>query len=497
MEVRNRRYFNLTVISLLSYVMAFLHQVLIAYYFGTSSALDGYFYALAILGVMMVYLNPMKEAIVSSIFEKAQNSLEEASRILTSACITLIMMGIITCVLILVAINLLDTTHSSEGFKNAINILPMLIPYVFIFVLSEMCLIVLTSFDLAEIQAKARIFCILTTLTVTFFVAPIYGVYGIAASITLGQICILITSLFGLHGVGLRVRINLFRIFKEPRFLIMFFSLLGSYCFSQSYIFLERWALAGSGEGLVSSFQYAVLLVASIVSVIAYPMVNLLWPKFMAFDDKKNNSSILIYAFETAKPMLILITLTCFFIFNSSVETITVLFYRGEFDAYSLERTAIALKLTIFAAIPLTVYTIGVKILMSKNLAYPLAIINILMALFGSMVIALSVYFDSTELLLLHWLISNGFGASIIIFYLIKDSEFILTEISKGLFFVAKVVAISYGTLFFIPDLYQGENIILSLFALIGEGAGYFIISIFLLWSFGILPRNFSKILKQ
>lgn len=497
MVIHNRRYVSLTLISSFSYVIAFFHQMLIAYYFGTSSALDGYFYALAILGIMMVYLNPMKESIVSLVFEKAQESLEDASKILTSGCVTLILLGVVTSALILLGTNLIDTMGSSEAFKNAINILPLLIPYVLIFALSEMCLIVLTSFDLAEIQAKARVLCVLITLVATFFIAPIYGVNGIVVSITLGQIAILIISLIGLHGVGLRVRMNFMRIFKERQFLIMFISLLISYCFSQGYIFLERWALAGNGEGLVSSYHYAALLVTAMVSVIAYPMINLLWPKLMGFKDKNNNLSILKYSFESAKPMLIFITLTCFFIFSTSSETITVLFYRGEFNEYSLERTTIALKSTIFAAIPMTVYTIGVKILMSKNLAYPLATINIAMAIFGSAVILLSVHLNSTELLLLHWFISTAFGSIMIIFYLMRDSQFALMEFLKGLFFVLKVVTISYGTLFFVPDLYNGANIALSFFALISEGIGYFIMAIFLFWSFGLLPRNLSGLIKN
>ena len=497
MLVRNRRYLNLTVLSGFSYVIAFFHQMLLAYYFGTSSALDGYFYALAILGLMMVYLNPIKEAIVSTVFERAQNSLEEASEILTSGLVTLFFMGILTCALILLGTNLLDITHSSEALKNSTNVLLLLIPYVFIFALSEMCLIVLTSFDLAEIQAKARILCVVTTLAVTFFIAPIYGVNGIVASITLGQISILIISLIGLHGVGLRIRKNFWIIFKDPQFLLMFFSLLVSYCFSQGYIFLERWALAGTGEGLISSYQYASTLVTAMVSVLAYPMINLLWPKLMAYDNKRSNFSILRFAFESAKPMLVLVTLVCFFIFSTSSETVTVLFYRGEFDEYSLERTVIALKSTIFAAIPMTVYTLGVKILISKNLAYPLATISISMALFGSAVIALSVYLNSTELLLLHWLISTAFGALIIIFYLMRDSGIALMEFLKDLLFVAKVGAISYGALFFVPDLYLGENIAFRLVALIGEGIGYFIMTIFLFWSFGMLPKNLSELLKH
>lgn len=238
MLVRNRRYLNLTVLSGFSYVIAFFHQMLLAYYFGTSSALDGYFYALAILGLMMVYLNPIKEAIVSTVFERAQNSLEEASEILTSGLVTLFFMGILTCALILLGTNLLDITHSSEALKNSTNVLLLLIPYVFIFALSEMCLIVLTSFDLAEIQAKARILCVVTTLAVTFFIAPIYGVNGIVASITLGQISILIISLIGLHGVGLRIRKNFWIIFKDPQFLLMFFFVIGKLLFFTGlYIF--------------------------------------------------------------------------------------------------------------------------------------------------------------------------------------------------------------------------------------------------------------------
>ena len=497
MVIRNHRYISLTSISTFSYVIAFFHQMLIAYYFGTSSDLDGYFYALAIVGFMMVYLNPMKESIVLLVFEKAQESLEDASKILTSGCVTLILLGVVTSALILLGTNLIDTMGSSEAFKNAIYILPLLIPYVLIFALSEMCLIVLTSFDLAEIQAKARVLCVLITLVVTFFIAPIYGVNGIVVSITLGQIGILIISLIGLYRVGLRVRMNFMRIFKERQFLLMFISLLVSYCFSQGYVFLERWALAGNGEGLVSSYQYAAILVTAMVSVIAYPMINLLWPKLMGFKDKNNNFHILKYAFESSKPMLILITLVCFFIFSTSSETITVLFYRGEFNEYSLERTTIALKSTIFAAIPMTVYTIGVKILMSKNLAYSLATINIAMAIFGSAFILLSVHLNSTELLLLHWFISTTFGALIIIFYLMRNSEFTLIEFFKGLFFVVKVAAISYGALFFVPDLYHGEGLAFRLVALISEGIWYFIMTIFLFWIFGLLPRNLSGLIKN
>jgi putative peptidoglycan lipid II flippase len=268
----------------------------------------------------------------------------------------------------------------------------------------------------------------------------------------------------------------------------MFLSLVVNYIIAQGYMLYEKWGMGLFGNGVISSFQYSVLIVTSIISILAYPMINLIWPKFLEQEHSENRKLMIQSGINAALPMMFILTVVCIFIFNSAEEIITILFYRGEFDLVSLELTARALYLTIFAALPISIYTLGLRLIMSQGRSALVATAGTGVGIIGIFIIYMSLKLNSVYLLQSHWLISNSFGALFIVLVLIRESEQKLSKVLASVIKPILVLAISITLVLYLPDFYRGPSSVFLAFSLMLE----IFIYLFLILSTSIILKIFT-----
>jgi peptidoglycan biosynthesis protein MviN/MurJ (putative lipid II flippase) len=197
---------------------------------------------------------------------------------------------------------------------------------------------------------------------------------------------------------------------KDRAFASMFLSLLLNYLLAQSYILVERWTISDLQPGALSAFQYATLLVNVMISLLALPLSNLLWPRFLSLARQGERGAIPTLAWEAGAPMLFVLFALVAFTWLTAPEVVHVVFRRGSFDADSVQQTVAALRLTLFAAIPIVLVTVALRGLMSQGRSMQVAAVGILIAVVGIGVLALARMLGSLPLAQAHWMIANSCG---------------------------------------------------------------------------------------
>jgi peptidoglycan biosynthesis protein MviN/MurJ (putative lipid II flippase) len=102
---------------------------------------------------------------------------------------------------------------------------------------------------------------------------------------------------------------------------------------------------------------------------------------------------------------------------------VQLLFYRGSFDSVSVSQTSQALGATVFAAIPVSLFTIFSRILYSQGRGRAIAAAGISVAIIGSGIVLLAGWLGSVTLVQWHWVVSNAIGLMIILYLLLRRTS--------------------------------------------------------------------------
>jgi peptidoglycan biosynthesis protein MviN/MurJ (putative lipid II flippase) len=175
--------------------------------------------------------------------------------------------------------------------------------------------------------------------------------------------------------------------------------------------------------GLVASYQYSVALVNVLISLLAFPLANLLWPRFLAQASQEGVDAMLQTTARVLAPLVLVLMACCSFTERFAVEIVEVLFARGSFDAVSVEQTSQALRATVFAAIPISLFTIFSRILFSQGRGHAIAFGGMSIALSGSGVVLLAGTLGSVALVQWHWVIGNTVGLLAIVYVLLRRTS--------------------------------------------------------------------------
>jgi peptidoglycan biosynthesis protein MviN/MurJ (putative lipid II flippase) len=120
--------------------------------------------------------------------------------------------------------------------------------------------------------------------------------------------------------------------------------------------------------------------------------------------------------------VLVLLACSCF-AEQFSQEIVQLIFARGSFDEVSVAQTSQALRATVFAAIPVSLFTIYSRILFSQGRGQAIAAGGISIALSGSVVVLLAGWLGSVTLVQWHWAIGNSVGLLVIFYVLLRSSS--------------------------------------------------------------------------
>jgi putative peptidoglycan lipid II flippase len=405
-----RRLGSLVALSGLATLVGFGTQLLVAYHFGTSARLDSYWLALAVATSLSFYVHPLRESLIGVVFRGAQSDPDRASEVLSAGVMVLLVGSCLAALVLGVGSGLSWFPSGSAEQGPFSHLLLAFLPFIFLFALSETFNAVLLSFNLAQHQAWARLLSSIVAVLSVGLLGGWLGVYALVISLLVGQLVVLAVSWQALRARGLRWRFVGFASLRNRAFVSMFLSLLLNYFLAQSYVLIERWTISDLQLGALSAFLYATLLVNVMISLLALPLSNLLWPQFLALECQGERDAIPKLAWETGAPVLFVLFALVAFTWKTAPEVVHVIFLRGNFDVDSMHQTVAALRMTLFAAILISLVTVALRGLMSQGRSIQVAAVGILMAVVGIGVLALARLLGSLPLAQAHWMIANGCG---------------------------------------------------------------------------------------
>lgn len=419
----HRRFGSLVLLSGAATLVGFATQMLVAYNFGTSALLDSYWLALAVATALSFYVHPLRESLVQSVFKATKAKDERASEIFTAGIVILLILCAVTALALYIGVSLGLAEPIGVHNSDFSTLLLAFIPFLFFFALSETANAVMLSYNLALPQAWARLVSAAFTMACVGILGHIIGVYALLASLLIGQVIVLLVSWRNLYRNGLRWRYRGLTLLRDQAFMAMFGSLLLNYLLAQSYVFVERLTMTALAPGALSAFLYATLLVNVFVSLLALPLSNLLWPRFLELERDGERDKMPLVAWQSSAPVMFLLLAMILFGWHKAPAVVSVIFERGNFDAASHAKTVAALRMTIFAAVPISMVTIALRALMSQGRSTQVAVVGIIMAVVGLMILGVAFYSRSLPLAQSHWAVANLCGAILAWVWLIQNDR--------------------------------------------------------------------------
>jgi len=417
-----QRYGWLFLVSTLGSVLSFGNQLVVTFHFGTSVVLDAYWALFAAVNFLLFYVQPLREALVPPVFRAAGADRERACALFSAGLAAQAVLALVSTALVLLAPAwvLLRFRLHEPGLER---LLFGFLPFFVLFALAETCNGLLLSFNRAVYQAVARLASALIGLTFLWLLADRIGVLALVFSLLIAQFATLLLSVVGLQREGMRwVWRGFAPLWHVPRFRSVLSALLFTYMLTHVYIFVERVTMLGMQPGLVASYQNSVALVNVLITLLAFPLANLLEPLFLAQvtqEERGDADAMLHTAARVVAPLTLTLLACCSFADRFATEIVQVLFARGAFDAVAVAQTSKALRATVFAAIPISLFTIFGKILLSQGRSRAIATGGAGIALSGMLIVLMAGKLGSVALVQWHWFIGNTVGLSMVLFMLL------------------------------------------------------------------------------
>ena len=484
MSTLKTRFGALVLLSTAGYLVSFFSQLVIAYHFGTSKEMDTYWVGLALVNMVSFYSSPLKEALVPVIHRAQQLGDAQAGRVLSAGLsLLLALMAVSGALLWLLSAGVAGwpMAGSIEVMSGGVfELLPWLLVYLFMLVLAETLNSTLVSLNQVLRQALVRIFAALVLLGTISTLGSSMGVSGLLVAQIFGMATLLFTSWLALRHFRIRFLMRAWPVLRGTGMFPLFASLLISYFFAQLYVMAERSAMVHMGAGLVSCFQYSVTLVNVLVSLLAYPLSNLLWSQFLiraADGDLKQSHTLAIRACGL---LFYVLSVVCVFIWCYAREIIELVYARGAFDETSVQLTSEALRATIFAAIPISIGSILGRLLVSSFNARVTVLAGLVSTTVGLTVLGLSLVYDSKQLIMTHWIFSNTAGAlTAVLFFtrIYRPSSRELISFGKWIFQMLIIIFISIWITSKFKISYDDSDLLMLLLT---QGSIYYL-AIFLL----------------
>lgn len=447
-----KKFSILVILSTLGYALSFGNQLVISYYFGTKSSLDAYWAALGIANFLCFYLHPLKESLIPAIFKNSKISIDQASLLLSSSLSLMGYLVLLSSLVILFFPNtlILMLRDSSSSGHDLLALLPWFVPFIFLFTLSETLNAVLLGFNKNLAQATSRLIASIGSLATLILLSKPMGINAMVISLLLNQTIVLLISYWSIRKIPLKLKWVSTTHIRNANVLSVFGSLLISYLIAQFYVLLERNVMMQLKPGLLSSYQYSTTLVNTLLSILAFPLANLLWHKFLEANHHADTERAKLILFRALGILFILLLVICTFSFINAKSIIFLIYSRGAFDTTSLEVTSNALKTTIFAAIPIGLSTVIGRYLISSQHPRNAALIGLAISFASISLILISYSIQSSTLIQWNWLGGNLLGLIASLFFVANDAS--KRELSKAVSFALHSITVVTVAALLAPD---------------------------------------------
>ncbi|MHB8742006.1 MAG: lipid II flippase MurJ [Sulfuricaulis sp.] len=440
-----RRYIYLVGLSSAGYLLSFASQMVISYHFGTSSSLDAYWVALATVNALAFYQHPIREALVPEFHSRLDRDPHAANDYFSRAFTLVVLLSALAALAAWLMpgtlAGIVASGIASSTRQQVVVLLQGLAPAILLLAVSEILNGILTCYNRVIWQALARMLGAISSLASLLSLAGIWGAKALVVAFLAGQAAMAAVQIYMLYRLGLRYRPRWARRLGH-KFFAVAGALLVSYLLSQGYAVFEKNTFAYFSAGLVSAFQYGTVIVNVLISVIALSMSQLLWPRFLDGIANDDHMDIRHTTARATRFLLLLLGLLCLFFFLEAERVIRLVYARGAFGQESVAQTVTAFRAAIFAAMPIAVTSILVRVLVSLRAANALSWIGGIMAVGGIATLAAARAVHSQELAMFHWLIGNSIGVAVTCWFYSRAYDFRREDVVRSLLWVVRLVTV-------------------------------------------------------
>ncbi len=294
MTVTKRRIAQATFIvlflSILSKVVGFAREQLVAFFYGATGLTDAYVVAntISTLAVAMIS-GPLTTAFLPLFAGQAAGKSREEARAFASTAVTLTSFAVLLISVSAVfpapaLVKLLAPGFEGERLKTAVTLTRMLLPVMVVPLLSAFSKAVLNTYDEFAVPALAPVLQNLVIIACVSLLAPTMGIMALAVGVVLGYF-----TAFACTLPALKKQRGLFQIsvkFDEntKELLILAAPLAVGALFSQLYTLVDKYLASGFPEGSIAVLGYADrvrqlplgLFVTAVVTVVL-PALSRMW----------------------------------------------------------------------------------------------------------------------------------------------------------------------------------------------------------------------------
>jgi putative peptidoglycan lipid II flippase len=334
-----------TLITILSKVLGFLRDSLIAAYFGASAMTDAYFVSLAVPNVLFAaFSTAISSGVIPMYMEAHHRSEEEGKRWIRQLGSFFFWVSLIICVIAFwfspQIVDIVGGKMPASQRALTIELTKITIPSFIFFVLAAFANGVLNThkhFFLPSLSSLPN--NVLIVLFILFF-GDRYGVIGITwcaliAAVTQYWIQLPLMKRYGFSLFPIQLKMN-----KEVRSsFASFFPIIVASIAVQMNILVDQMVASRLSEGSVSALNYAVKLLYLPLSIVASSLMTVLFPYVV--EAAKTKAETFLDTALKGFNLILWISIpigTIMWVMNK--EIIRIVFERGKFDEHDVQITA-------------------------------------------------------------------------------------------------------------------------------------------------------------
>ncbi|WP_411954040.1 murein biosynthesis integral membrane protein MurJ [Alkalibacillus sp. S2W] len=334
-------------LSIVSKLLGFVREAIIANYFGTSIAADLFYVAFIIPTIAFTVIgSTARGRVLPLTIENMQQSSDQAHKILQGFIQLFLIIACIITAFILVGsqplIQLIAPGFSSSEVKSAAYLTSLLSPLVIILTMASISQIIYHAHESFTIPAVGPVVNNFLVVLMIMLLHPYLGLYSLAVAVLIGGISQFTIQWINIPNKRLYFRkwdkqqlINSFKLLK-PMIPILIATMA-----LQLNTLVDRLVASFLEEGSIAALNYSYRLLWIPLSILLIPITTIIFPKLtQAFQHNQANYE----KFISTGFKLILLTSIPFMIVMllEASHLVSMVYERGAFDANATQRTSYA-----------------------------------------------------------------------------------------------------------------------------------------------------------
>lgn len=493
-----RSFFVVAGITLFSYGLSFINQLMYSRYFGTSASLDAVYIAQTCITMLSFYIGPFKDVCLPHAYHLHGSDPEAGNRYFSAIMNFVLLLLIFSFSLAFFFpdfnAHLVLNRNDGQIYNKTTCYIRILSPLIIISNVAGMLGFSLASYNKIIFQNLGRFVGVSVSIIILFLFAERLKVRAILLSMIATEGILFLIQAVEFFKIPLK-----YRPWTLPKVefasLKKILGMLSVFIFSQVYIIYERRVFSQFGPGIISAYQYGKNLFAIPESILITTAVSALWPRMLENSKKASPESLSVLVLRSCCIMTTVLTVIASILFFNAREIIYFLYFRGAFDQVSLQNTTIALKCLSFALVPYALSMIIGRIFYSLMKIRFAMVVGVVTTFSGLLTLFLADLLNNKTLSYCHYLgMATGSAAICVVGFVKYTHPVSLSAAMRALFWMIRLTlpVLAAGYAISKIDFHTTDKLITAL-SLVLKGGLTVIVSVVFLYCVRIINNDHIK----